>query len=83
MDANLSGPRIPFNVPPVAGRELELELLRVQVAMTQGKLAEARTIFDPLKSEYSSDLRVALLEAQLLFAEDNVPGAVESLRETV
>jgi len=66
----------------ITGRELEVEVLRVHVAMTQGKLAEARTIFDGFKNKYSSDLRVALLEGQLLVAEGNVPGAIEFLRGT-
>ncbi|MBN2133433.1 MAG: tetratricopeptide repeat protein [Sedimentisphaerales bacterium] len=66
----------------VTGCELELEILRVQVAMTQTKLTEARQIFDALKSQYSSDLRVALLEGQLLVAEENVPGAIELMRKT-
>jgi len=50
--------------------------------MTQEKLVEARTIFDSLKRKYSSDLRVALLEGQLLTAEGNVAGAIELLRGT-
>jgi len=66
----------------ITGRELEAEILRVHVAMTQGKLAEARAIFDGFKKEYSSDLRVALLEGQLLVAESNVPGAIELMRGT-
>jgi len=65
-----------------AGREFEVGTLRVRVAMAQDKLAEARTILDSLKSKYSSDLRVALLEGQLLTVEDNVPGAIELLRAT-
>ena len=66
----------------VTGREIEVETLRVEVAMTQEKLVEARTIFDSLKRKYSSDLRVALLEGQLLTAEGNVAGAIELLRGT-
>jgi len=62
---------------------VEIGLLRVQVAMRQSKMAEAATLLNQLKSEHPADLRLILLEGQLLAADEKVPEAIELMRGTI
>ncbi|OHB67104.1 MAG: hypothetical protein A2Y76_15630 [Planctomycetes bacterium RBG_13_60_9] len=62
---------------------VQVKMLSLQAAMRQGKLAEARKILEQIKSTSASDLRVALLEVELLGVQDKPQEAIALLRKLV
>jgi len=60
---------------------IEVKFLQIQAALLQKKLADAQTLATQLKAKYPSDLRVAMIEFELLIAQNKEDQAIELLTQ--
>ncbi|UCG48204.1 MAG: tetratricopeptide repeat protein [Phycisphaerales bacterium] len=66
-----------------SGGALHIRLLKFRALLERGKLAEAQSLLDLMKQDNQPDVRIALAEARLLYAQEKVDQTISLLARTM